>query len=243
MAGQVNGTDGALVHEKDHLAASTAECRPVPGEHGLVECVVVAANVVRCDEFPGRKDGTNLCIESIEGGGCERFRLGNLCRAARLLLFGLNENEDGNMLWMRVRPAPDQLKAAYERLAGAAVIDILHVHYFEAGLGHDAVGIEFRIGRQVRSGNHRRTRRMRVETAFAVGIYIKFDLANAAIELLIEWLMPIVEAVKCARTLCLPQRCCAWCKAGVITVVRTDDLDFVNAELLVLLGAGWQSVQ
>src|SRR5665213_3903564 len=110
-------------------------------------------------------------------------------------------------------------------------------------LAHDAVWIEIRIGRQLRSGNHRRTRRMRVETAFAVGIYIKLDLANAAIELLIERLMPIVEAVKCARALCLPQRYCAWCKAGVITVVGTDDLDFVNAELLVLLGAGWQSVQ
>src|ERR1017187_2865697 len=111
MAGQVNGTDGALVHEKDHLAASTAECRPVPGEHGLVECVVVAANVIGRDEFSGRKDGANLRIECIERGGGERFRLGNLCRPARLLLFGLHKNEDGNMLWMRMRPAPDQLKA------------------------------------------------------------------------------------------------------------------------------------
>src|ERR1039458_4260638 len=229
MAGQVNGTDGTLIHEKDYLAASTAECRPVAGEHGLVECVVVAANVVRCDEFSGWKDGANLRIECIERGGCERLRLGNLYRPARLLLLGLHKNEDGNMLWMRMRPAPDQLKAGCERLAGAAVIDILHVHHFEAGLGHDAVWIEIRIGRQLRSGNHRRTRRMRVETAFDVGIYIKLDLANAAIELLIERLMPIVQAVERARILLLPQPCCTGGKAGVITVVRPDDLDLVDA--------------
>src|SRR5450631_3875360 len=165
MAGQVNGTDGTLVHEKDYLATGTAECRPVAGKHRLVECVVAAANVIRSNELLCREDGANLCIESIERGGSERFRLGNLCRAARLLLFGLNQNEDGNMFWMRMRPAPDQLKAGCERLARASVIDILHVHYFEARLGHDAVGIEIRIGRQLRCGNHRRTRRMSVESA------------------------------------------------------------------------------
>ena len=130
----------------------------------------------------GRKDGANLGVEGVEDGRGEGLGHGALV-SARLVLLGLNEDEDGDMMGMRVRPGADLFEALGEGLADAAVVDVLHVHDFEAGFFHDAVGIEVGVRRQAGLGDHLRAERVSVEAAFGVGIDVKLDLADAGIKL------------------------------------------------------------
>src|SRR5580700_4026085 len=111
MAGQIYRSDWTLVHEKDHLAASAFQSRPVTRKNGLVQGVVIAAHVVGSNDFIGRKHGTDFSIERVKGTRGEWLRFGPLNWAARPLLFCLHENEDRNMLWVRMRPLADLLKA------------------------------------------------------------------------------------------------------------------------------------
>ena len=82
----------------------------------------------------------------------------------------------------------------------------------------------------------RRARRMRIAAAFAVGEDIDLDLPHAAIELLIERLMRIVQPAQGVRSLLLEKCAHARQKAGVIAVVRADDLNLVDAHLRVAIG-------
>src|SRR5439155_568012 len=131
-----------------------------------------------------RENRTNLGIESVEGARGERLRLREVEFSTRFALLRLDEDEDRHMIRMGARPLPDLLKASSKGLTCASVINVLHVHHLEAGLAHHAIRIEIRIGRHLRSSNHRRSGRMSVETASAVSIDIKFNLTDTAIELL-----------------------------------------------------------
>ena len=82
-----------------------------------------------------------------------------------------------------MRPCADLFEACGEGLADAAIVHVLHVHDLEAGLVHQPVGVEVRVRRQMRRGHHLRSIWMRVEPAFAVGIHIQLNLADAAVEL------------------------------------------------------------
>jgi hypothetical protein len=46
VAFEIDGSDGALVHKEDDLAASAGECGPVAGEHRLIKGLEMAAHVV-----------------------------------------------------------------------------------------------------------------------------------------------------------------------------------------------------
>ena len=56
MAGEIDGSNRALIHEKDDLAARVGQRGPVPGQNCLIQRLVVAAHIVGCDELPGGKD-------------------------------------------------------------------------------------------------------------------------------------------------------------------------------------------
>ena len=122
----------------------------------------MAAHVIGRDEFFARENRADLGIERVEGALSERLRHCHLNTGARLFLLGFDQNEDRDVLWMRVRPLPHFLQASGEGLAGAAVVDVLHVHDFEAGLVHDVVRIKGGIRRQTGSFHDVRTVGMRV---------------------------------------------------------------------------------
>jgi len=86
-------------------------------------------------------------------------------------------------------------------LTGAAVIEVLNVHYLETGLFHQPFGIKLRVLRQIRRRDVIRPTRMRVAAPFAIGKNIQFDLAHARTELLIERPVPILERVVKLRIL------------------------------------------
>src|SRR5581483_9498295 len=106
--------------------------------------------------------------QRIKCAGRERLRIYFLKGSARTTLLCFHKNKDGNMAWMLVGPASDLFKTCDKRLAGTAVIDVLHVHHFKARLAHQPVRIEIRIGRKMRIGHKLRSERMRVQPALAV---------------------------------------------------------------------------
>src|SRR5260370_17871901 len=132
------------------------------------------------------------------------------------------------MIRMGTGPLPHLLQASSEGLAGASVVDVLHVDHFEPGFAHDPIGIEVRIRRKLRSSNHRRPRRMGVEPAFAISVDIKFDLTNPAIELLRKRLMLIVKTLVSVCILGLPDLAFVGRDTSVIAVVRPNDLNLIN---------------
>jgi hypothetical protein len=71
---------------------------------------------------------------------------------------------------------------------------------------------------------------MRVATAMTIGEDIELDLADAAVELLRERLVLVVEAFEVFSVIGLPERCLAGRNAGVVAVVRADDLDLVEPQ-------------
>ena len=130
----------------------------------------------------GGKDGADLGVEGIEGGGGEWFGLGKLDALGDALL-GLDEDEDGDVVRMRARPCADLREAGGEGLAVTAVVEILHVHDLETGLEHDAVGSKGGSAGQAGGGDHLRAGRMRVAAALRICEDIELELAHAAIEL------------------------------------------------------------
>jgi len=232
VAFKVDGSYGMLVHEEDDLAASFGKGGPVAGKDGLVEGFVVAANVVGRDEFSGREDGANLGVECVEGGGGEGFGFGEmeLIFSAGFVLLGFDEDEDGDVVGVGFRPLLDLLQAAGEGLAGAAVVDVLDVHDFEAGLEHEAVGIKFRIGGETGGGYVFRAGGMGVAATLGVGVDVEFDLADSAVELLWEWLVLVVEPLVCFGILCLPELAFVGRDTSVVAVVGADDLDLVELD-------------
>ena len=136
---------------------------------------------------------------------------------------------------MSVRPLPHFLKACGEGLAVAAVVDILHVHDLEARLIHDVVRIEGRIRRQPCRFNHVRTVGVRVLAALAVSIDVELNLADAAVKLLGEGLMLIVESFERIRIFCQPDLHLVWRDAGMIAIVRTNDLNLIDVKLAIAL--------
>jgi hypothetical protein len=84
---------------------------------------------------------------------------------------------------------------------------------------------------------------MRVTATFAVSKNIELYLPDAGVELLRKRQMPVVQAVEQCRIPGLPQCLCARSKTGVITIVGSDDLNLIDAQLIVLLGAGRQNAE
>ena len=74
---------------------------------------------------------------------------------------------------------------------------------------------------------------MGVETAFGVRIDIEFDLADTAIELLRKRLMLVVQTFVSVCIFFLPDLAFVGCYAGVVAVVRADDLNLVELESTV----------
>src|SRR5581483_202969 len=110
MARQINWPHRALIHEKDHFAARAFKCGPVACKHCRIESLVVAAHVVRSNEFCGRKGGADLRVQRIKCAGRERLRIYFLKGSARTTLLCFHKNKDGNMAWMLVGPASDLFK-------------------------------------------------------------------------------------------------------------------------------------
>jgi hypothetical protein len=73
-----------------------------------------------------------------------------------------------------------------------------------------------------------RTGGMGVAAALGVGVDIELDLADAAIELLGERLVLVVEALVGVGILRLPELALAGRDASVVAVVGADDLDLVE---------------
>ncbi len=154
VAFEVDGSHVVLVHQEDDFAARAGESGPVTGEDSFVQCFVVAANVVGSDELTGREDRMNLSIEGVKGGrvkGSVSVRWSGLGLPG-LSCLGLNEDEDGDVVGMGAGPGFDLLQAASERLATAAVVDVLDVHDLEAWLEHHAIGIKLGVGGESGSG-------------------------------------------------------------------------------------------
>ena len=232
MAFEVDGRHGVLVHEEDDLATGFGEGRPVAGEDGLIERFVVAADVVGSDDFAGLEDGTDLGVEGVEGRGGKWFGFGEmeLVAVAGFVLLGFDEDEDGDVVGVGFRPLLDLLQAAGEGLAGAAVVDVLDVHDFEAGLEHEAVGIKFRIGGETGGGYVFRAGGMGVAATLGVGVDVEFNLADSAVELRWEWLVLVVEPLVGFGILCLPELAFVGRDTGVVAVVGADDLDLVELD-------------
>ncbi len=145
MALEVDGTDIGLIHEEDDLATGAIEGGPVACENSLLEGVVCTAHVVRGDDLGRREDRTNFSVERIEGRRAKGFGFGKFELFDRTL-FGFDEDEDGDVIGVGMRPLLYLFEAGCKRLAVAAVVDVLDMHHLEAGPVHDAVGIEGRIG-------------------------------------------------------------------------------------------------
>ncbi len=236
MAGEIDRADGTLVQQEDDLAACVDEGGPIVGEDGFVKGVIVAADVVGGDALVGGEDGANLGVEGVEGGGGEGLGDGEVQIALGGALLGLDQDEDGDVVGMGMGPVADLLEAGDEGLAGAAVVDVLYVHDLEAGLAHDAIGIEVGIGRKAGGGSHRGAGGMGVETSLGVGVDVELNLANAAVELLGERLVFVIEAFEGLGVLGLPELALVGSDAGVIAVVSPDDLDLVELEVAVVGG-------
>jgi hypothetical protein len=69
---------------------------------------------------------------------------------------------------------------------------------------------------------------MRVAAALAIGKDVELDLADAAVELLRERLMLVVEALEVLSVVGLPELGLAGGDTGVVAVVRADDLNLVE---------------
>jgi hypothetical protein len=94
-------------------------------------------------------------------------------------LLGFEQDVDGDVLWVSLRPGANDLEALDAGLAGAAVVEVLNVHDLEAGLAHETLRIEVGIGRQAGGGYACGTVGMRVEAAPGVGVDVEFDLPDA----------------------------------------------------------------
>src|SRR5260370_7730236 len=138
------------------------------------------------------------------------------------------------MIRMGTGPLPHLLQASSEGLAGAWVVDVLHVHHFEPGFAHDPIGVEVRIGRKLRSSNHRRPRRMGVEPAFAISVDIKFDLTNPAIELLRKRLMLIVKTLVSVCILGLPDLSFVGRNTSLLAFLLSNHPNYIYIHLHVL---------
>jgi hypothetical protein len=78
------------------------------------------------------------------------------------------------------------------------------VHDLEPGFVHEVVGVKAGVGREVGFGDHPRAGGVGVAAAGGVGL--ELDLANAAVKLLAEGLMLVVEALVRRGVILLPDR-------------------------------------
>ena len=146
VAFQIDRGDRVLVHQKDDLPARAREGWPVTGEDCFVESVVGAADIIGSNHFAGLEDRADLCVQGVESARSEGLRFGEVELALGFSLLGFDEDEDRYVAWMSLRPLPDLLETSCERLAGAAIVDVLYVHDLEAGFAHDSAWVKIRVG-------------------------------------------------------------------------------------------------
>src|ERR1700730_12886121 len=107
------------------------------------------------------------------------------------------------------------------------------MHHLEPGSAHHPIGIEVRIRRKLRGSNPRWPGGMRIEPTLRVSVNIKLNLTDTAIERLRQRLMLVVKALVSVRILRLPDLAFVRRNAGVIAVVRTDDLNLIEFQCAV----------
>ena len=188
-----------------------------------------AADIVGDNHFLAAEDGTDLRVQGVErlGGELLRHRDGHVGLLGGLL--GLDEDEDRQVPRVLPGPIADNLQTPNERQTGAAIVHVRNVHHLEAGLPHDAQGVEGRILRQPGLRHQARARRIRVAAAARIGENVQFNLPHARRELRVERSVPVLQATQLIRLGSLPQFGLAGRDAGVIAVVRADHLDLVHA--------------
>src|ERR1700761_1257178 len=191
---------------------------------------MAAAYVVGRDDLFEREDGSNLGVERVEDGGGKWFWLRHVQSRTGLALLGLDENEDRHVMRMRFGPGANLLKTSGKGLTSAAIVYVLYVHHLEARLVHVAFWVKRWIRRESGSRDISRSGRMRVEPTLCIGVDIELDLAHAAVELLCEGLVLIVETFVSIGVLRLPELGFARCDAGVITVMGSDHLNLVDLQ-------------
>jgi hypothetical protein len=113
------------------------------------------------------------------------------------------------------------------------------VHDFEAWLIHDAVRVEVGVGWEACCRYVFGAGGVGVAAAFGVGVNVQLDLADAAVELLGERLVLIIEAFEGFGVVGLPELALAGGDAGVVAVVGAYDLDMVELEGV---GLAWEAV-
>ena len=136
MSFQIERSRRALIHQEDHLAPRLCERRPCTRARRLVRRRVASPHVVRCDHLVRRKYRTNLAVELIESLCRERLRRGRMRNVERLALLRLHQHVNRQMPRVRLRPVAHNLQARSERLAGAVLVQVLHMHHLESRLEH-----------------------------------------------------------------------------------------------------------
>ncbi|SOO31819.1 hypothetical protein XAP6164_610013 [Xanthomonas phaseoli pv. phaseoli] len=229
VAGQVTGAGSALVEQEHHLAACLGQRRPAMREHARVERRRAAAYLVGTDVFAGFEDRAHFGIQRVHRLCIEGFGLhGGKCQLDRRLL-GFEQDEDGHVARVLLRPAADFLQAGNQGLAVAALIQILHMHDLEAGPVHHSGGRARRCGRQPGLGDLRDDGRVCVAPTLCIGEDVQFELAHAIVKLLRQGGMAVIQCGKQGRVQLLQQRRFAGRKAGVVAVVAADVLQVGQA--------------
>ena len=197
--------------------------------HGFGQGRVLAAHLVGRDHLVFGEHRADLGVERVEGFRREAFVVDHAGHGLdRILGLGLDEHVERHVVRVRLGPGADLLQAADEGLAGGDVVDVLHVHDLEAGLGEDMLGIEACRAASVQ----RRAERVGEAAALGVDIDVELDLADALIELRGQRGVAVVEAVEGLGVGGLQHLGDARRQARVIAVVAADHLDLVDAQVV-----------
>jgi hypothetical protein len=121
-------------------------------------------------------------------------------------------------------------EAVDEGLTVAAEVVVLGVDDFEAGLSHEAGGIERGVGGKSGGGDELGEFRFGEAAAADVAVDIDFELADAALELGFQGGEAVFERGGDGGIVFAEQGEFVGREADVITVVRSDDLDASEAE-------------
>ncbi len=175
-----------------------------------------ALHLIRRDELLIRKHRSDFRVERIERRCVELRDLGT-ARAERAVVLGIDQDDDRNVLGMRVAPGLDLLQASDETDACGAEIEIRDVHHLEARL------CELGRGGSVEALAERaRAERIREAPALRIDVHVQFQLARATVERFGQAAMRVIEQDRGpARTRTQLRHLRVW-NRDFVAVVRAD---------------------
>ena len=220
-----------VVEREQDESADLVEGWPALGADRFGKGREPAANPVRRENLGPGEHREDLGVDRVDLLAPELHGAGR--QAGDRVVLELDQDQDGDMAAVRLRPGADLLQGVDEGGGRRPEIDVGHVEHLQAGLLELTVGVGVGTGFLAQPEQDFSGGRGGEQPSLGIGVHVELDLADAlARELLGQRGVGVVERLGPAAAGGRDQLQHGLVGRDVVRVVAADDLNLVQSRLI-----------